>query len=104
MLPNLSDVPCVDCTTTISEMDQASKALVQISLYEPTTWVALSDASGTALTTLYDRAYGRRPIEEKAQSQQYLTIEEEKALDAFILLTHSLGQSFRIKYVKISRT
>ena len=48
---------------------------------------------------LYYRAHGRPSIEEKAQRQQYLTPEEEKALDAFLLLMSNLGQPVRIKYI-----
>lgn len=96
---NLPWLPRVDCNTKIIDMDQASKVLAQASLHEPTTWAALSDASGVPLTTLYNRAHGRRSKEAKAQSQQYLTVEEEKALVAFILLMHSFGQPVRIKYI-----
>ena len=39
------------------------------------------------------------PLEEKAQRQQYLTPEEEKALVAFLLLMSDLGQPVRIKYI-----
>lgn len=51
------------------------------------------------LHTLYYRAHGRPSIEEKAQRQQYLTPEEEKALVAFLLLMSNLGQPVRIKYI-----
>lgn len=36
---------------------------------------------------------------QKAQSQQYLTVEEEKALSAFLLLTSRFGQPVRIKHI-----
>jgi hypothetical protein len=50
------------------------------------TWAARADSSGVALTTLYNWHRGRLSREEIAQGQQYLTIEEEKALVAFLLL------------------
>ena len=38
-------------------------------------------------------------MKEKAQGQQYLTPEEEKALISFLLLMSDLGQPVRIKYI-----
>lgn len=38
-------------------------------------------------------------MEKKAQAQQYLNVEEEKALVAFLLLMSSFGQPVRIKYI-----
>ncbi|KAF2846978.1 hypothetical protein T440DRAFT_431394, partial [Plenodomus tracheiphilus IPT5] len=63
-------------------MDRASKVLAQASIDVPQTWAALSDVSG-----------------DKARLQQYLTVEEEKALVAFLLLMASLGQPVRMKYI-----
>lgn len=37
-------------------------------------------------------------MKQKAQGQQYLIVEEEKALVEFLLLTSSFGQPVRIKY------
>jgi hypothetical protein len=50
-------------------------------------------------STLHARARGRRSIEAKAQSQQYLTPFEEKAVIDFILQMSDLGTSVRIKYI-----
>lgn len=87
------------CTTTIVEMDPASRALAQAPPNDDRTWAARADASGVPITTLYNRWQGRPSIEEKAQGQQYLTVEEEKALVAFLLLMSSFGQPVRIKYI-----
>jgi hypothetical protein len=85
--------------TTIVDMDPASKALAEAPPNDEGTWAARADASGIALTTLYNRWRGRPSIEQKAQGQQYLTVEEESALVAFLLLMSSFGQPVRIKYI-----
>ena len=36
---------------------------------------------------------------EKAQGQQYLTLDEEKALASYLLLMSELGQPVRIKHI-----
>lgn len=86
-------------TTTIVEMDAASKALAEAPPDDARTWAARADSSGIPLTTLYNRHRGRPSKEEIAQRQQYLTVEEEKALVAFLLLMCSFGQPVRIKYI-----
>ena len=85
--------------TTIVDMDPASRALAEAPANDNRTWAARSDSSGVALTTLYNRYRGRPSKEETAQRQQYLTVEEEKALVAFLLLISSFGQPVRIKYI-----
>jgi hypothetical protein len=81
-------------------MDRASKVLAQAPPSDtPRTWAALSEWGDVPLHTLYYRAHGRPSREEKAQRQQYLTVEEEKALVTFLLLMSSLGQPVRIKYI-----
>jgi hypothetical protein len=86
-------------TTTTVDMDRASKALTDAPPNNERTWAARADATGIALTTLYNRWRGRPLIEQKAQAQQYLTIEEEKALVTFLLLMSSFRQPIRIKYI-----
>jgi hypothetical protein len=49
--------------------------------------------------TLYNRHRGGPSREEIAQRQQYLTVEEEKSLVAFLLPMSSFGQLVRIKYI-----
>lgn len=63
-------------------MNAASRALADAPPNDGRTWAARADSSGVALTTLYNRYNGRPSKEEIAQRQQYLTPEEEKALDA----------------------
>ncbi|KAJ5062849.1 hypothetical protein J3E74DRAFT_325026, partial [Bipolaris maydis] len=46
--------------------------------------------------TRYYRKSGRPSMKEKAQGQQYLTPDEEKALVAYLLLISKLGQPARI--------
>jgi hypothetical protein len=84
---------------TIVEMDAASKALAEAPPDDDRTWATRADSSGIALTTLYNRHRGRPSKEEVAQRQQYLTVEEERALVAFLLLMCSFGQPVRIKYI-----
>jgi hypothetical protein len=86
-------------TTTIVEIDAASKALAEATPDDDRTWAARADSSGVALTALYNRHRGRPSKEEVGQRQQYLTVEEEKALVAFLLLISSFGQPVRIKYI-----
>ncbi|RII17534.1 hypothetical protein CUC08_Gglean002374 [Alternaria sp. MG1] len=80
-------------------MDAASKALAEAPPNDDRTWAARADSSGIAITTLYNRWRGRPSIQKKAEGQQYLTVEEEKALVAFLLLMSSFGQPVRIKYI-----
>jgi hypothetical protein len=80
-------------------MDRASKALAEAPPNDGRTWAARADSSGVALTTLHNRHHGRPPKEEIAQRQQYLSVEEEKALVAFLLLMSSFGQPVCIKYI-----
>ncbi|KAI1525550.1 DDE-1 multi-domain protein [Pyrenophora tritici-repentis] len=82
-------------------MDKASRVLAQPvppSLSE--SYRARADRSGVPHTTLHHRARGRRSIEEKAQSQQYLAPYEEDALVHFLLQLSDLGQPVRIKYIR----
>ena len=80
--------------------DHASKALAEPSLPgEPRTYDAISKRSGVPLTTLYYHNHGRRSKEEKAQSQQYLTPSEEKALEKYLKLIADLGNPVRIKFL-----
>jgi hypothetical protein len=78
--------------------DHANKALAEASLPgEPRTYDATSKRSGVPLTTLYHRYHRRRSKEAKAQSQQYLTPLEEKALEKYLKLIADLGNPVRIK-------
>ncbi|KAF2818130.1 hypothetical protein CC86DRAFT_337534, partial [Ophiobolus disseminans] len=64
-------------------MDRASQALAEVfSAGESAPYRAISEKSGL-----------------KAQSQQYLTPNEEKALVKFMLLMSSLGHPVRIKFI-----
>lgn len=81
-------------------MDRASKALAQgFPSSVPRSYRALTDHSNVPRSTLHDRARGQRSIEAKAQSQQYLTPYEEKAMIDFILQMSALGTPVRIKYI-----
>jgi hypothetical protein len=49
----------------------------------------MADWGGASTSTLYKPAHGQNSIEDKVRGQQYLTVEEEKALVSFLLLMSS---------------
>jgi hypothetical protein len=80
--------------------DRASEVLAEGLLPgESKTYDARSKRSGVPLSTLHHRAQGRRSKEQKAQSQQYLTPSEEKALEKYLKGISDLGNPVRIKFV-----
>ena len=80
--------------------DRASKALAEASLPgEPRTYDARSKRSRVPLSTLFYRAHRRCSKEQKAESQQYLTALEEKALETFLKLMSDFGNPVRIKFL-----
>jgi hypothetical protein len=73
-------------------MDKASRVLAQSVLPGlSNSYRAFADRGEVPHTSLHHRAHGRRSIEEKAQSQQYLTPYEEHALVHFLLQMSDLG-------------
>jgi hypothetical protein len=81
-------------------MDEARQALAQgVPPGVRPSYRALADHRKVPHTTLHHRAGGRRSIEEKAQSQQYLTPWEETALVKYLLQMSDLGQPVRIKFI-----
>ena len=82
-------------------MDRASQVLAQDVPYDvPNSFRTLADRGDVPRTTLQHRARGRRSKEEKAQSQHYLYLSEEKALIKFLLQQDALGRPIRIKHVR----
>ena len=80
--------------------DRASQVLAQgVPPGVPKSYRALADHGGVPRSTLHYRAHGRRSIEQKAESQQYLTPWEENAVVKFLLQMSDLGQPVRIKYI-----
>jgi len=76
----------------VTRMDKASQVLAQgPPVGVPRSHRAIADHSGVPHSTLHHRAHGRRSIEEKAESQRYLTPFEEKAVVDFILQMAELG-------------
>jgi len=65
----------------------------------PWTYAALAERGDVPLSTLHHRDHGRLR-EELAQSQQYLTPEEEKAIVKFLLLMSNLRHPVRIKFIR----
>jgi hypothetical protein len=79
--------------------DPASEAFAEAFLLGESIYDAISKRSKVPLTTLNHRAHGRRSKEQKAQSQQYLTPSEERALEKFLKLMSDLGNPVRIKFL-----
>jgi len=80
--------------------DRASEVLAEGFLPgESLTYDARSKRSRVPLSTLHHHAQGRRSKEQKAQSQQYLTPSEEKALEQYLKGISDLGNPVRIKFV-----
>ena len=81
-------------------MDRASQVLAQgVPFGVPQSYRALADHRGVPRSTLHHRAQGRRSLEEKAKSQQYLTPCEERAFVKFLLQRSDLGQPIQIKLI-----
>jgi len=81
-------------------MDKASQVLAQgVPPGVPDSYRALADFSNVPRPTLHHRARGRRSIEEKAQSQQYLTPWEEDVVVKFLRQMSVLRQPIRIKFI-----
>ena len=81
-------------------MDRASQVLAQdVPVDMPKSYRALADHGGVPHSTLYHRAQGQRSLEQKAESQQYLTPWEERALVKFFLQMSNFGQPVRIKFI-----
>jgi hypothetical protein len=81
-------------------MDRASQVLAQgVPPGVPKSYCALAEHGDVPRSTLQHRACGRRSIEEKAQSQQYLTPWEEDVVVKFLLQMFDLGQPIRIKFI-----
>ena len=88
-------------TTITTTMDPARRALTQsLPAGVADTYANRSEYGHAPLSTVIHRDHGRRSREEHAESQQYLTRDEEKALVRFLLLKSSLGQPVRIKFVR----
>lgn len=81
-------------------MDRASQVLAQgVPFGVPRSYRALADHRGVPRSTLHHRARGRRSLEEKAKSQQYLYPWEENAFVKFLLQMSDFGQPIRIKFI-----
>lgn len=81
-------------------MDKASQVLAQgPPSGVPRSYRTIADHSGVPRSTLHNRSHVRRSIEEKAESQQYLTPFEEKAVVDFVLKMAELGTPVRMMYI-----
>lgn len=86
--------------TTPLTMDPASRALADaLSKNEPMSYRALAQEKNVPRSTLHRRKHGGMSKAARGHLQQYLTIEEEKALVMFLLLMSRFGQPVRIKYI-----
>ncbi|USP75261.1 uncharacterized protein yc1106_02535 [Curvularia clavata] len=81
-------------------MDKARQVLAQgVPPGVRRSYHTLADHGGVAHSTLHHRAHSRPSMQDKAQSQQYLTPWEESALVKFILHMSDLGRPVRIKHI-----
>jgi hypothetical protein len=64
------------------------------------TYAALSKLNGVPESTLWHRAYSRVSIKQKGAKQQYLTIQEEKALVNYLLRISKNGYPLPVKFVR----
>jgi hypothetical protein len=81
-------------------MDRASQVLAQgVPPGVPNSYRALADHGDVPCSTLHHRARGRRSMEEKAQSQQYLTPWKEDVIVKYLLQMSNLGQLIRMKFI-----
>lgn len=81
-------------------MGRASQVLAQsVPPGVPQPYRTLADHGEVPCSTLRHRARGRRSMEEKAQSQQYLTPWEEEAFIKFLLQMSDLGHPVLIKFM-----
>jgi hypothetical protein len=93
-------LPLCQAITIFAIMDRASQALAAaFSADQPGTYRSVAEKCNVPRSTLHRRKHGGTSKEVKAQRQQYLTVEEERALVSFLLLMSSLGQPVRIKYI-----
>ncbi|KAF2177634.1 hypothetical protein K469DRAFT_602423 [Zopfia rhizophila CBS 207.26] len=82
-------------------MDPASIALSEgREPNEPRTYTALSERHNVSHTTLWNRAHGLPSIREKAESQQYLTPTEEKALARYLIQMSDIGYPVLMKCIR----
>lgn len=89
-----------DHFTKIAFMDRASQVLVQALYIDgPRLYRTLAGRSNVLYSTLHHRDRGRESKEAKAQHQQYLTSEEEKAVVKLLLLMSNFRQPVRIKFL-----
>jgi hypothetical protein len=85
---------------TAGQHGQSQSSLsTRVSPSVPRSYRTLADHGNVPRSTLHHRARGRRSMEEKAQSQQYLTSWEEDVLIKYLLQMSDLGQSVRIKFI-----
>lgn len=89
--------------STTQTTDPATDVLTKINFFDSKqrpTYAALWDSSQILVSTLWDRAHGRRPRKEKAVKQQYLTSQEEKALVNYALRMSRNGYPIPVKFLR----
>jgi hypothetical protein len=88
---------------TIQTADPATDVVTKFDFFDSgnrPTYAALSEPSKIPVSTLWDRAHGRRPRREKAAKQQYLTPQEEKALVNYALRMSRNGYPIPVKFLR----
>lgn len=89
--------------TTFTIMDRASQALAEVfSAGDSAPYRAVSEKSSvprSSRSTPHCHKHGGASILLEAQSEQYLSLDEEKAMVKFLLLMSNFGHPVQIKYI-----
>jgi hypothetical protein len=79
-------------------MDPATAVLDRYGHTAENSYRVLSDLSGVPASTLGHRKRGRKSIQQRAADQQYLTLQEEKALVSYFLKMSRNGYPLPVKF------
>jgi hypothetical protein len=83
-----------------SKIDPAIAVLNRFGHSKDNTYATLSGLGGVPKSTLWHRDHGRSSIQQKGAKQQYLTIQEEKALVDYVLRMSRNGYPLPVKFVR----
>jgi hypothetical protein len=85
---------------TPSKIDPSTDILDRFGHSKANTYATLSGLSGVPESTLWHRDHSRPSIQQKGAKQQYLTIQEEKALVNYVLRMSRNGYPLPVKFVR----
>ena len=85
---------------TPSKINPATAVLNRFGHSKDNTYATLSGLSRVPESTLWHRDHGCSSIQQKGAKQQYLTIQEEKALVNYVLRMSRNGYPLPVKFVR----